>query len=405
MIDLDVPGSPASVRAAAEWLSPTLRDAVDTWSDATAQIRTSSNHWQGESGDAYREVAGRAVTAGDDQRDVLLDAAEKLRAYAGQLERMIEDFDGYRIDAISAGLHVVGTVVHAPTTPVSPGPRPGSGAPSSDVTDWNSAQAAFEAQSDRVDLYDEIATDVGTAWGRLQSWIEANLVAFRDGTGSPTAASQLVAGLSETSGVVLDASLGLYSAQLTGSIQSLRDAAAQTRLQASAFQDALRSGHPGLRAAAEAADPAALRRAASGLEAAADTLGHSPLRRLPMLGTALGLGMAAHDIASGESASSVIVGEVGAAAGGALTGLAIAGGAALIGVTAPVSVVAIGVVVGSVAIGAGATWAYENLVPQDIRESIDAGLEDAWDATTDFAEDAWDTVSDGVSDAWNAVLG
>jgi hypothetical protein len=49
--------------------------------------------------------------------------------------------------------------------------------------------------------------------------------------------------------------------------------------------------------------------------------------------------------------------------------------------------------------------AYENGVPQDVRESIDAGLENAWDATTDFAEDAWDNVSDGVSGAWNAVFG
>jgi hypothetical protein len=49
--------------------------------------------------------------------------------------------------------------------------------------------------------------------------------------------------------------------------------------------------------------------------------------------------------------------------------------------------------------------AYENGVPQDVRELIEAGLEHAWDATTDFAEDAGDKVSDGFSGTWNAVFG
>lgn len=40
-----------------------------------------------------------------------------------------------------------------------------------------------------------------------------------------------------------------------------------------------------------------------------------------------------------------------------------------------------------------------------MRESIDAGLENAWDATTDCAEHAWDDVSDGASGAGNGVFG
>lgn len=34
----------------------------------------------------------------------------------------------------------------------------------------------------------------------------------------------------------------------------------------------------------------------------------------------------------------------------------------------------------------------------DVREAIDAGMRDAWDATTDFAEDAWDNTTEFVGD-------
>ena len=57
-------------------------------------------------------------------------------------------------------------------------------------------------------------------------------------------------------------------------------------------------------------------------------------------------------------------------------------------------------------------WAYESWVPQDVREAIDAGMEQAWDATTDFAEDAWENTTDVVGDAahdigkaWKGVFG
>jgi hypothetical protein len=86
-----------------------------------------------------------------------------------------------------------------------------------------------------------------------------------------------------------------------------------------------------------------------------------------------------------------IVGGVAAAAVGALAAAGI--------VTLPVWGTALVVTGAAVAVGAGAVWAYESWVPQDVREAIDAGMEQAWDATTDFAEDAWENTTDFVGDA------
>ncbi|GIG36451.1 hypothetical protein [Cellulomonas pakistanensis] len=405
MIDLDVPGSPSSVRAAAEWLSPALRDAVTAWADTAADIRTSSHHWQGESGDAYRDTAARAVTAGDDQTGPLSDAAEKLRAYAGQLERMQEDFAEHLATAAAGGLQVDGTVVHPPADAVSPGREPGAGAQASDVAAWEAAESRYRSQVAKIELYEEISTEVGTAWGELEAWIDANLVAFRDGTLGESLATRLLSFARDANRGLVDWVLETHDLQLERDIAELGRTATTQRAEAELFRDGLRSGNPAVRAAAEAADPAAIRRAANAAELAADALGHTPVRHLPVIGTAVGLGLAGASIASGDSPSRVIAEEAGSAVGAVAGGALVVAGAALGTATAPVWAVGAGVVVGGLALGYGAKWAYENWVPQDVRESIDAGLEDAWDATTDFAQDAWEDMSSGVSGAWKSVFG
>jgi hypothetical protein len=405
VIDLDVPGSPSSVRAAAEWLSPTLRDSVAAWADTAADVRASSQHWQGASGDAYRDTASRAVAAGDDQSGPLSDAAEKMRAYAGQLERMQEDFAEHLAAASAGGLQVAGSVVQPPLDAVSPGREPEPDASASVTASWQAAEARYRTQVARIELYDEISAQVGTAWGNLQAWIDANLVAFRDGTLGDSLVTQILDKARDANKALVDWAIETRDLQWGEALVSLRASSAETRAAAETFRDGLRSGNPAVRAAAEAADPAALRRTANGLEAAAEALERTPFRHVPLIGTVAGLGLAGASIAAGDSPSSVIIEEAGSVVGGVVGGAAVVGVAALAGATAPVWVVGAGVVAGGLAIGYGASWAYENWVPQDVRESIDAGLENAWDATTDFAEDAWDNVSDGVSGAWNAVFG
>ena len=88
-----------------------------------------------------------------------------------------------------------------------------------------------------------------------------------------------------------------------------------------------------------------------------------------------------------------------------LGGIVVAAAIGAAVVTAPGWVTAAAVVGGAFVIGAGAVWLYEEHVPQDVREAVDAGLENAWDATRDFASDAWDTMSGGVTDTWRSVSG
>jgi hypothetical protein len=392
VIDTTVPGDPAQVRAAAEWLDPSLKDGADHAASEAYRIRVgSTTHWQGASGEGYRELAGKMGSAGDELATLASDSAEKLRSYAGQLERMQGDFATHRDTARDAGLTVDGNVIQPPTDPL--GYCPGPGADQADLD-------AYEAYADKVTVYNQIATDVGSWWGELESWIADNLDAFHAGMPAQSDASGLLDTLSQVNATLVGIYLEGRNREWQSHIDDLTSRAAQAREDAVLFQRQLRSGNPAVAAAAEEANPRGLRQTAHALEDAADLLRRGG-RLLPFVGPAIDVTTGAIDIANGESPSSVIVQTGGAALGGAL----VVGGLALAGVTAPVWGTAVAVGVAGVAVGAGAVWAYENWVPQDVRESIDAGLENAWDATTDFADDAWDNVSGGVSDAWNSVFG
>ncbi len=49
-------------------------------------------------------------------------------------------------------------------------------------------------------------------------------------------------------------------------------------------------------------------------------------------------------------------------------------------------------------------WAWENWVPADVRQKIDDGIKDVWNATTKTVSDGWNSVTSGVSDAWEAIF-
>ena len=53
-IDTEITGSPASIRAAGEWIAGTLRPAVNAGADAFADARTEAGgDWLGETGAAF----------------------------------------------------------------------------------------------------------------------------------------------------------------------------------------------------------------------------------------------------------------------------------------------------------------------------------------------------------------
>lgn len=170
-------------------------------------------------------------------------------------------------------------------------------------------------------------------------------------------------------------------------------------------------GNPAVKAAAEAANPGGMRWAADKAEDLARRLSRAG-KALPVVGWGIDIWNLGSDMSTGDDPSSTAV-EIG---GGVVGGIAATAGVAALAaagvITLPVWGTAVVVGGAAVAVGAGAVWAYESWVPQDVRESIDAGMENAWDATTDFAEDAWENttdfvgdVGDGVGKAWKGLFG
>lgn len=374
MIDTHVPGDADQIADAAEWLDPTLKDRADGSSNATALLpHAVYAHWYGASSEEYRTLLADLTDAADEIVPMARDSAEKLRSYAGQIRRMKSDFAQHRDDARAAGLTVSGTQIQPPVDNI--GYCPG------DESDpqWD----AYQDYLDLVDVYNEIATDVGSWWGELEAWVADNLVAFLGTMPTSTGASTLLDTLAGANQGLIELYLENRQRQIDADMADLRTQAGQLRTDAAEFARELKSGNPAVRAAAEAANPPDMRVRANVLDDVADALGRGA-RHLPFIGPVLDVVFFGADVAGGRSPSSAGVEVLAGIGGAALVGVAVAG--------APVTLTVGAVVVGGALIGMGAAWAYENWVPQDVRESIDAGLENAWDATTDFAEDAWDAV-------------
>ncbi|WP_315638105.1 MULTISPECIES: hypothetical protein [Microbacterium] len=397
-IDTTTYGDADQVQAAADWLDPDLKDAADVSSNVTTFIPTGvRGHWFGESADDYVTILSRTTDAAKEIKDLARDAAEKLRSYAGQLRRMKEDFATHRDNARAAGLPVNGMIIGRPVSliPVCPTSR--------DDPYWDE----WQEHLDRIELYNEIAADVGSWWGELEVWISENLDGFLGTMPSQSTAGQILAGLGKAGGELPKAYLEGQKLAWEGTAADLVNHAGELREGASDFVRELRSGNPAVKAAAEAANPSGMRWAADEAEDLARGFSRAS-RALPLVGWGIDAWSFGSAMSSGDDPSATgiqILAGAGAAAG--VGALATAGV-----ITAPVWGTALLATGAAFAVGAGAVWAYESWVPQDVREAIDAGLADGWDATADFAEDAWENTSDFVGDvghnigkAWKGLFG
>lgn len=169
---------------------------------------------------------------------------------------------------------------------------------------------------------------------------------------------------------------------------ALRDAATHAAKDAAAA----RSGNPAVRAGtqpprAEAIERARQRGTGSRLVHASDDAAKwgKRIARGSVIGA---IAIAGWELANGESPSGVAVNTAAGMTASAVTGLAVTAVAGSAPVWVPV--------VASVAAGAVVAWgvgmAYEALVPQSIRETIDEGIRDVWDGVTDFAGDVWGSI-------------
>lgn len=364
-IQLSISGNPSDIRVAAHWLTEHVRQGlIDADLEMVSMISDSQYLWTGQSGYAFTSAA-QAVRRGNFESPRYAgDVAEVLRAYAGRLERGQEDFDDLAAYARRQGLSVMANAVVAPTTWLTfcPGPN---GEDSPELTEWNRYQ-------EKVDVYNEIADRVGTWWGELDTWIAEHFGPLVQGVEDLKEGATVLEGLIEGNETVVNYAFEYASARSERDLASFRRHVSELQEDANRFQRQLRSGNPAVRAAAEAADPAAMRQGVRALNEMIDGVSRTT-KIIPVAGTVIDIVSAGAQISAGESPSSVGVETAGGIVGGAGAAAAVAAA------SGPPGWVAAAAVAGAMAVGAGSRWAWEAWVPLDTREAIDDGLRDAWD--------------------------
>ncbi|WP_053353774.1 hypothetical protein [Leucobacter musarum] len=358
-IDLAIPGDPAAIHTLAERLDAMKDGLVDLDLELAYIASDAQMYMVGQAGNAFQRTTTAVRNHSNSVPSYLGDAADVFHAYATRLERGVRDFDGYLEQCRERDLVVYGKKVLQPTS-------------SAQVCSVPGEDPEWDAHMSRVRTYNDLAERVGTWWGDLEAWIAehmAPLIADVEGFASLGATfDELEFGNSDLVSTALTAA----DERVRRDLADYRGVAQQMQQDADDFTRGLRSGHPGVKAAAEAANPRAIREGVADL--LDDIHGVSRVSKLiPIAGNVIEIISVADDIASGESGSSAIV-EAGAGIGG---GAAVGAGIAAAG--GPVGWVIGGVVVGGIAIGSAAKWGWESWVPLDVRESIDGWL---YDGTT-----------------------
>lgn len=385
MIETKLEGDPAAVRAAATWVSDTLRAKVgEAGERGTSARQRAGRDWEGAAAEAYRDVASQVIDAGDEQEEHLGRVAEKFRTYAVKLTHAQEHMADRRAEATEGGLTLAGTVIQTPPEPQRPADLP-AGSTEAERTAWDAENDRFEQANDKVELYNRLLGEVEQERTTLDEWIDANLthIATAD---DPTLLSYLVKQLQKLPATAMLFTIDLRKGRLEELANHHGSEAARLRREAAEARRAQRSGNPARRAAGDAVDVRGNRQAARGLDALAEG-SERIARRLPIVGGLLTVGLAGNDIANGDSPGQVISSEVLA------TGAGIAAGAIAVTAGAPVLAVAAVGTVAAVGVGMLAEYAWDHWVPEDVTEAIDEGLRDFGEGVKDTASDVWDAVT------------
>lgn len=358
-IDLTVSGDPGSIRAVAVWLDPDLRGGAVAADLELAYVwNDSQTYWTGEAGTAFRETAKKVRDVTGVAHGYLSDAAEVFRAYAGRLDRGQDELDGLGRQAAAWGLTVADRVVARPTTSLGYCPAPGSG----------DDRAEYEKHLRLVAVYEELATRVGEWWGETEAWIAEHIVPLTVRIESLGPLATLLDRLTVGNEDVVQTALEYAKHRTDRDLSRYRTKAGLLQAEADRYAKGLRSGNPSLRAAAEAANPKAVRQ---GLADLAHTIGKvtTYAKLIPVAGAVVEIVSSGAEIADGRSVSSVGMGLLGGAAGGAGAGVLIAAT-----FTVPPAALAAAVVGAAFVASNVASWAREEWVPLDVREAIDSFL-------------------------------
>jgi len=369
-LDLTIPGDPHGLTALAEWLDPQMFSPLgEADLDLATAVGDLSYYWTGAAATAFATAAQELRGRGSPAYSFVQDVAAVIRAYANRLVRGQAEFDDYLVQAKSAGLRVTGKVVSAPTTSLQYCPADNSSGP--EKTEYARYLAAQKT-------YRQLQTFYGTWCGELEKWLAENMAPLTVRIQELQPIKSMLSKLS-TDDMIKDSIENYADDSIEVKLKGLRKEAGALQATATMARDGLRSGNPALRQAAEDVNPKELRAGLAALDEAIETTDRVS-KLIPIVGVAMTVVGAGVELANGGSASSIGVGIIGSAAGGAVAGAVaatwIVPPAGLV-VTAAVGV-AVGVAVVAAAAGTAATWVWEAEVPLDVRESIDATI---WDPT------------------------
>jgi len=388
-IHAKVEGSPEQVHAVATWLRGQLFSALRDYEDTVSSVRrVATADWDGDAAYRFTSAMSRLGHRAGAVQNATAQAAREFETFADALTTAEEGLAGVRARAATAGLQVRADTIYEPG-PAPPLPaRPAAGAASiAEVNAYNTAAGAYNEYVAQVRAYNSAVDETQAVMTAFERACEAlRTFVYEVGTSWQ----------SYVDTAVLSTELA-FKRHVSG----LRDYAENLRESARLADDAYLRAPGG---SAEGRFQERLRFTASD-EAAelmrrADDLSAGRMARLfggkiPVVGAVVTVAGVGYDVHTGASPSGAIVG----AAAGAL---ATAGVVAVVG--GPVGwVAAAGIVVG---VGAGmlAETAWEAWAPDDVKEKIDEGIRDVWNATTSTISSGWGAVTDGVGDVWEAIF-
>ncbi|GAA2184127.1 hypothetical protein GCM10009785_30780 [Brooklawnia cerclae] len=367
-IDTRIPGSPASVNAAAAWLE-TLNDVLDDIAGRTAVGRRTSGYiWRGLASDGYRGFAHDLIQATEETRRRAHRTADVFRSYALQLGWRQDDMARHRKRAVTDGLVVAGTMIHEPGAVMCPIPLSDNATPAQ-RDDYTRRMDDYHAGLERIDVYRDLRKQVRGTFQRLDDWIVTNLVDQEAQVSAPSLAGTIAAAsknLDPPTTFVVEFAGASYEHKSSVFLATAKERATQSARRASRNPE-VQSGQLPPREAAVAKRVSRF----PAFEVSEDAA--KLAKRIGIVGTVISVAIAGTEIAAGASPSSTVVEFAGGVAGGVVVGAI----ATTLFAEAPALAIAGGVVLGGLFAADKAKDAFEYLVPQRIREVADEAARDA----------------------------
>ncbi|ANH38356.1 hypothetical protein I601_1926 [Nocardioides dokdonensis FR1436] len=385
-IDTEIPGSPDSIEATAEWLAGSLGAALGAGVGHVASARTAaSGDWAGAAAGGFVARMGVAVEKIDLVQEGTDSVARELAAYAGSLRRLQERMSDIRAAGAAAGLVVSGFVIEPPGAgPTHPG-RPPAGRVSPTLVDAHAASLdAWADHRAKVAAYEIAAAEAAVVRGDLARSTRRLEDEYRGLDGPAWALT------------AIDIAGGFGAGALSNKASSLRVASRALSDQAGEYLALIEADNTGFtnhdldywegrgREAAEQARKA-------------DDLDRAARAGQLKLGGALAVVGIGLDVAAGESTVQAVASNGGGFAASVAAGV---GTGALVGSFVPVPGVgtAVGAVVGA-GVGIVASGAIDSLFEEG--PDVANALSDGWESLTDTGG----AVGDGVGALVDGVGG